>query len=157
MKTKKPPTPAKMQPPMTPMIDVTFNLLIFFILTPSFDQTEGYLTTNLPKSSGPVPGEKQITEVRLKVELFDVSQDGQYVDGAKNEFCSITFNETQNLGANFDALRAALEEKRAAGLAATTPILISPTMACRHKWVVRAFDAAVAARYTNIQFSVPYQ
>ena len=156
MKIKKPSDPTKMQPPMTPMIDVTFNLLIFFILTPSFDQTEGYLTTNLPKSSGPNPG-PQVTEVRLKVELFDVSQDGQYVDGAKNEFCSITFNETQNLGANFDALRAALEEKRAAGLAATTPILISPTMACRHKWVVRAFDAAVAARYTNIQFSVPYR
>jgi biopolymer transport protein ExbD len=157
MKIKKPSTPPNMSPPMTPMIDVTFNLLIFFILTPSFDQTEGYLTTNLPSSSGPVAGKEQKTEVRLKVELFDVSQDGQYVDGAKNEFCSITFNETQNLGANFDALRAALEEKRAAGLAATTPILISPTMACRHKWVVRAFDAAVAARYTNIQFSVPYQ
>ena len=92
MKIKKPPNPAKMQPPMTPMIDVTFNLLIFFILTPSFDQTEGYLTTNLPTTSGPVAGQKQVTEVRLKVELFDVSQDGQYVDGAKNEFCSITFN-----------------------------------------------------------------
>ena len=157
MKTKKPSKPPNMSPPMTPMIDVTFNLLIFFILTPSFDQTEGFLTTNLPQNSGPVAGKAQTTEVRLKVELFDVGPEGQYVDGAKNEFCSITFNETQNLGSNFDSLRAALEEKRAAGLAATTPILISPTMACKHKWVVRAFDAAVAARYTNIQFSVPYQ
>jgi len=26
----------KMQPPMTAMIDCTFNLLIFFILTPAF-------------------------------------------------------------------------------------------------------------------------
>jgi len=25
---------ARMQPPMTPMIDCTFNLLIFFLLTP---------------------------------------------------------------------------------------------------------------------------
>jgi len=157
MKIKKPSDPAKMQPPMTPMIDCVFNLLIFFILTPSFDLSEGYLTTNLPRSSGPVAGKPQVTEQRLKVELFDVSQDGQYVDGAKNEYCSITFNETTNLGSNFDALRAALEDKRAAGLAATTPILISPTMACRHKWVVRAFDAAVAARYNNIQFAVPYQ
>jgi biopolymer transport protein ExbD len=156
MKIKQPSKPPNMSPPMTPMIDVTFNLLIFFILTPSFDQTEGFLTTNLPQNSGPSSG-PQKTEVRLKVELFDVNQDGQYVDGAKNEFCSITFNETQNLGANFDALKSALEEKRAAGLAATTPVLISPTMACRHKWVVRAFDAAVAARFTNIQFSVPYQ
>jgi len=156
MKIRKPSDPAKMSPPMTPMIDCTFNLLIFFILTPSFDLSEGFLTTNLPNYSGPGIEGPHIPP-HLKIELFDVGPDGQYVDGAKNEFCSITFNNTQNLGGNFEALRAALEDKRNQGLAATTPVLISPTMACKHKWVVKAFDAAVAARYTKIQFSVPYQ
>jgi biopolymer transport protein ExbD len=157
MKFKKPAEPAKMQPPMTPMIDCVFNLLIFFILTPSFALSEGFLTTNLPTSSGPVPGEKQLTEVRLKIELFNVGRSGEQEDDGKNEFVSIIFNETQNLGSNFAALRSALEDKRSQGVAATTPILISPTMGCRHKWVVRAFDAAVAARFTNIQFAVPYE
>jgi biopolymer transport protein ExbD len=158
MRIKRPADPAKIQPPMTPMIDCVFNLLIFFILTPSFDLTEGYLTTNLPTTSGPVPGKKQETVVRIKIELSQVAQpNGEYVDGAKNEYCSILFNETQNFGSNFDALRAALEDKRAQGLAANTPILISPTMGCLHKWVVKAFDSAVAARFTDIQFAVPYQ
>jgi hypothetical protein len=44
---------------------------------------------------------------------------------------------------------------RGKGLALTTPVLISPTPDCRHEYVVAAFDAAVAARFTNIQFAVP--
>lgn len=149
--------PQKMQPPMTPMIDCTFNLLIFFILTPSFSLTEGFLTTNLPTSSGPVAGKPQLTEVRLKIELFAVGRSGEFEDGGKNEYVAIRFNETQDMGSNFAALRSALEDKRSQGVKAETPILISPTMGCRHKWVVRAFDAAVGARFTNIQFAVPYQ
>ena len=157
MKIRRPSEAQKMQPPMTPMIDCVFNLLIFFILTPSFSLSEGYLTTNLPSTSGPVAGKPQLTEVLLKIELFSVGRSGEFEDGGKNEYVSIVFNDTQNLGSNFAALRSALEEKRAQGVAATTPILISPTMGCRHKWVVRAFDAAVATRFTNIQFAVPYQ
>jgi biopolymer transport protein ExbD len=142
---------------MTPMIDCTFNLLIFFILSPSFDLSEGFLTTNLPTTSGPVAGKQTINVVRVKIGLEDVGPQGEFVDNGKNEFCSITFMESQNLGGNFDALQKALEDKRAQGLAADTPVLISPTMGCRHKWVVRAFDAAVAARFTKIEFAVPYQ
>ena len=157
MKIRRPRTAQKMQPPMTPMIDCVFNLLIFFILTPSFSLSEGFLTTNLPSSSGPVAGKPQLTEVRLKIELYSVGRNGEFEDGGKNEYVSIVFNDTQNLGSNFAALRSALEDKRAQGVAAMTPILISPTMGCRHKWVVRAFDAAVATRFTNIQFAVPYE
>jgi len=149
MRVKKPAEPAKMQPPMTPMIDCTFNLLIFFILTPSFSAGEGYLTTNLPTTSGPVAGKAQIDVKRVKIELFD--------EGPKGENVSIVLNETQSLGSNFEGLRAALEALRAQGLPPDHPVLISPTMATRHKWVVSAFDAAVAARFTAIHFAVPYE
>lgn len=148
MQIRKPRKPDRMQPPMTPMIDCTFNLLIFFILTPSM-ATEGYLTTNLPTTSGPVAGKDQKNVLRIKIEL--------QCEGAKGEDVRIVFNETTDLGVNFDALKVALDEKRAAGLAANTPVLISPDMGTRHKWVVKAFDAAVAARFTEIHFAVPYQ
>ncbi len=136
------------QPPMTPMIDCTFNLLIFFLLTPSISSTEGYLTTNLPTTSGPVAGKEQKNVLRIKIEL--------QCEGPKGEDVRIVFND-QDLGTNFDALKIALDQKRAAGLAANTPILISPDMGTRHKWVVKGFDAAVAARFTEIHFAVPYQ
>lgn len=42
-----------MQPPMTPMIDVTFQLLLFFILTMQFRQAEGQIPADLPSEDGP--------------------------------------------------------------------------------------------------------
>jgi biopolymer transport protein ExbD len=137
----------KLQPPMTPMIDCIFQLLLFFMLMPSSAGREGYLTTNLPKDQGPNPIPKQEILERVKIELLDEGNEGQGV--------SIILNETQSLGDNFEGLRAALEGYRAQGLQPTHPILISPTMAVRHKFVVRAFDAAVTARFTSIHFAVP--
>jgi len=136
----------KIQPPMTPMIDCIFQLLLFFMLMPSSAGREGYLTTNLPKDTGPNPRPPEILE-RLKIDLLDEGNEGVGV--------SIVLNDTQSLGDNFAGLRAALEGYRAQGLQPTHPILISPTMAVRHKFVVRAFDAAVTARFTNIHFAVP--
>jgi len=137
----------KLQPPMTPMIDCIFQLLLFFMLMPSSAGREGYLTTNLPRDQGPNPIPKQEILERVKIELLDEGNEGVGV--------SIVLNDTQSLGDNFAALRAALEGYRAQGLQPTHPILISPTMAVRHKWVVKAFDAAVTARFTNIHFAVP--
>jgi biopolymer transport protein ExbD len=136
----------KLQPPMTPMIDCIFQLLLFFMLMPSSAGREGYLTTNLPRDQGPNPTTQTNME-RLKIELLDEGNEGEGV--------SIVLNDTQSLGDNFAGLRAALEGYRAQGLQPTHPILISPTMAVRHKFVVKAFDAAVTARFTSIHFAVP--
>ncbi len=38
----------KMQPQMTPMIDVTFQLLLFFLLTMTFQKSEGHIPAELP-------------------------------------------------------------------------------------------------------------
>ena len=137
----------KLQPPMTPMIDCIFQLLIFFMLMPTFQSREGYLTTNLPRDQGPNPTRPEENPERIKIELLDEGNEGQGV--------SIVLNDTQSLGDNFEGLRAALEGYRAQGLQPTHPVLISPTMAVRHKFVVKAFDAAVTARFTSIHFAVP--
>ncbi len=42
----------EVKPDMTPMIDVTFLLLIFFIVTLKFKTLEGRLDSNLPKDMG---------------------------------------------------------------------------------------------------------
>jgi len=138
---------AKMQPPMTPMIDCVFNLLIFFILTPSFSLTEGYLTTNLPAGPGPGVIEGPKWEYPLKIALHDAGRRGEDVD--------IVLNDYQSLGSSFQALGAALRGFRVAGLSAECPVLIAPTAACRHKWVVKAFDEAVGARFDKVHFAVP--
>jgi biopolymer transport protein ExbD len=146
-KPEKRAEPAKMQPPMTPMIDCVFQLLIFFMLTPSFESTEGYLTTNLPTTTGPNQA-AQVDVQRIKIELEAI--------GPKGEGVSIILNDTESFGSNFEGLLAALQGLRAKGLPPDHPVLISPWMGTRQKWVVRAFDMAVAARFTNIHFAVPY-
>ena len=51
---------------MTPMIDIVFQLLIFFMLTLQFKEVEGKLMSVLPKDKGPVPGPALvIDEVRI--------------------------------------------------------------------------------------------
>jgi biopolymer transport protein ExbD len=43
------PSRVRMQPPLTPMIDVTFQLLLFFLLATTFRQAEGQLPASLPQ------------------------------------------------------------------------------------------------------------
>ena len=140
--------PPKMQPPMTPMIDCVFQLIIFFMLIPNQQAGEGYLTTNLPSTSGPVAGKQQKDVQRIKIELEVPDND--------NKSVNIVLNDSQVFGRNFGGLLAALQGLKARGLPEDHPVLISPWMGTRHKWVVRAFDMAVAARFTNIHFGVPY-
>jgi biopolymer transport protein ExbD len=156
MRLLQPKKPLKLQPPIIPIIDVVFNLIIFFMLTPSVTGSDGFLSSNLPKNSGPNAGTTQSVSVNVRIKVYDVGPQGQYLENGKNDYASIQV-EGQELGDNFDGLRAFLQAKRDQGLAPTTAILINPTIGCLHKWVVRTFDAAVQAGFTDIQFAVPYE
>jgi biopolymer transport protein ExbD len=53
---------------MTPMIDVVFQLLIFFMLTMQFKEVEGKLLSQLPKDKGLAPShvlQPELQEVRI--------------------------------------------------------------------------------------------
>jgi len=140
--------PPKIQPPMTPMIDCVFQLIIFFMLIPNQQAGEGYLTTNLPTDLGPRDLGGPPPDIQyVRIELHDQGPEGKGV--------RIVLNDRQVLGANFETLRAALEDLKRRALASAFPVLIEPTRATRHRWVVRAMDAAVAARFEDIRFAVP--
>ncbi len=137
---------SRMALPMTGTIDCVFQLLIFFLLMPSVVAEEGYLTGNLPTDSGPLSGDQRSPEC-IRIELRDDGPDGRGV--------RIVLNRHQALGANFKALQSALEDLRRRGLSSAVPVLIEPAMRTRHRWMVRAVDAAVAARFESIRFAVP--
>jgi biopolymer transport protein ExbD len=55
---------------MTPMIDVVFQLLIFFMLSMNFKETEGKLVSQLPKDKGLAPTsvtQPELKEVRIVI------------------------------------------------------------------------------------------
>jgi len=154
MKIKKT-DPAKMELMMTPMIDVVFQLLIFFMMMPSFGAKEGYLPTNLPDTQGQQPTEiKKQDTFRidlLHVEPWEVEANKGKVIIRLNQQELGDFAELRRL------LRSARESLQSQGQEKVEkqPILISPDMTVWHKHVVAAFDSAVDAGFKNIQFTVP--
>jgi len=64
--------------PMAPMIDVIFQLLIFFMCTMHFKSLEGKLSSHLPKDKGLISSEDldpPMDEYRIRL-VFDPSQPG---------------------------------------------------------------------------------
>jgi len=138
---------------MTPMIDIVFNLVIFFLLMPSFEAKEGYLPTNLPSTQGQQRGEMKKTD-SFRIDLLHVEP----WEGENKKKVEIFVNK-EGIADNHDLrakLRMARQNLEAAGKdIKKVPVLISPDMVVWHKHVVAAFDAAIDAGFKNIQFSVP--
>jgi len=146
-KNIRPPKRLILQPPLVPVIDVVFNLLIFFMCIPNAAAGAGYLTTNLPKNEGPNAGIQKALVERIKIILESADGNGEGV--------FIALNDTQTMGDNFEQLGAALQGFRNQGLPADHPVLLAPTMEVKLRYIVNAFDECIAARFTNIQFQVP--
>ncbi len=67
----------EVKPEMTPMIDVTFLLLIFFIVTLKFKTLEGRLDAALPKDRG--TSSSQAEEIEKVDVILQVANPGQLV------------------------------------------------------------------------------
>jgi len=128
---------------MTPMIDIIFNLLIFFMLTPTFQAQEGYLTTNLPESAK-TSGET-IDRLQIYLEVPDGDDEG----------IIILLTDDRSTISGFGELLTKLRDMKARGLGPEHPVLISPMLEVQHRWVVKAFDTAIWAGFSKIQFTIP--
>lgn len=135
---------------MTPMIDIVFNLLIFFMLMPSFGATEGYLPTNLPgTTSGPVSLAKETMRVDLR-----------HRESSSDLWTQADVELNREPVAGIAGLRrglfAAAHRLRAAGTdLKEMPVVIAPDAAVWHRDVTGAFDAAIDAGFVSIRFTVP--
>ena len=141
----------RMELQMTPMIDIVFNLVIFFILMPSFQSTEGYLPTNLPGGGqiGPEPAPGQV----LRVNLRHVEPWAEHRDEVR---IVLNSEELPGYGALRERLREARRSLRGSPVQApVAAVVIAPDQVVQHKHVVAAFDAAIDAGFKDIRFTVP--
>jgi biopolymer transport protein ExbD len=105
---------------ITPLIDVVFLLLIFFMVTTTFQQ-ETRLKVDLPEA---VSGAPSVRQERI---VLEVSAEGGYrLQG-------------ESVAATRDALRAALA---ALGPVGDRPLVLQADGKAPHDAVVRAMDAA---------------
>lgn len=134
---------------VTSMVDILFNLLVYFIVTANFAMDEGALKAKLPPPPGAVSttkaeddldgGTKRVLEVQS-------SQDGLS--------CGIIFNGRRVN--DFAALRATLIANNKANGGKINPdidpIMIQPGPKVRWQHVVNAFNQTVGAGYKKVGF-----
>jgi biopolymer transport protein ExbD len=162
-KKKRPPFRGDNKPmkgDMTPMIDVTFQLLIFFMLTIKFKTLEGKLAAYLPKDVGvntteAIPKEK--TEIKLKVDregnkLEPLSDrpwggEGPYrYDSTREIVYSIGPKSTKSLDEVKRRLRDLYNQDP------ERPATIDPFPGTVYDDVIRVLDVAIEAGYRDITF-----
>lgn len=126
---------------MTPMIDVIFQLLIFFMFGATFTMPEKKMISELPKQGVSVRPSKTAHKDLEMVKIFIKTANGGI---------EITCNE-RSLGDNFDELGAML--KKLASAVKDIPVVIDATPNTPFKFVIRAMDLSKQAKLTHIAFS----
>ena len=121
---------------LTPLIDVVFLLLIFFMVSTTFTK-ETQLLIELPESS--------IEETSLEEQVVDISI---------SKRGSIAVNQRLVFDADLDSLVAAITE--VSGTKNTVPIVISADAETPHQSVVMVMDAAGRLGFTKIKISTKH-
>lgn len=117
---------------LTPLIDVVFLLLIFFMVTTTFDR-ETQLKIELPQASG---------EHKKAAKSLEVS-----IDSNSRFF----INQKEVVNSGLATIKKALMQ--AAGDQKSPPLLISADGQATHQSVIKVLDAAGQLGFVNITFA----
>lgn len=137
---------------LTAMLDVTFQLLIFFILTANFAVDEGVLAADLPVGTPPVPTvSTPPPDEPIIIKLNAVGEEGAaiWVKNAK----AIPDGDFEELYLTLNGLRFDAANNPGGIYQPDNPIIISPSPRVKWTHVVNAFNAVIRARYTNVSFA----
>lgn len=118
---------------LTPLIDVVFLLLIFFMVSTTFNK-ESALSIELPDASGEVSERK-----KLQVEV-SIDADGNYA-----------INNERLINSQINTLKAAIA--KVAGDKRDIPLIISADGRASHQSVVAAMDAARQLGFSRLTFA----
>ena len=159
---------------MTPMIDIVFNLLIFFMCATKFRTEEGQIEAYLPKNRGQSSGTPQIdlNEVRIKLLWYDRGGRPTTVKNTRAGGCVVlklgdeTFNNAGELedmrhfeGGQiwkdlFDKLTAFKKGYTGSGEKGL-PVIIDSRKQIPTKYVISTLNEVVRAGITDVTFAAP--
>ncbi len=118
---------------LTPLIDVVFLLLIFFMVTTTFSRNTNILI-NLPEATGET-AEQQPIEIEILV-----AQNGTY-----------SINGRQLVNAQIETLMRTVAE--VSGGDTTIPLIITADANSTHQSVVTAMDAVAQLGFTSLNIA----
>jgi len=133
----------KMQPPLTPMIDVTFQLLLYFLLTSTFQPDEGQIPGTLPQTMGKPLPTPPLQPIKVVLRPAGVSR--EKVEYTIDRLPPITRRE--------ELYGILMGRKKAMGGSTDIPVVIRPRGDVRWKYVIEVFNAAVHAKFKKIGFA----
>ncbi len=119
---------------LTPLIDVVFLLLIFFMVSTTFEKPKSEISLQLPEASGE---EKETEEQVLEV---TIDAEGRYYVNGK-----------EVINTQIDTLKRAL--RLGAGDREDPPLVISADAQTPHQSVITAMDAARQLGMLHITFA----
>ncbi len=128
---------------IAPMIDITFLLLIFFLVTSTFKRAEGFLAAKLPHDAGRPAVALPISPIIIYVE--------QYGEGISEYRLRIA--NFVNAPASFEELTLFLEDvQRNPGFSDDTLVIIAADAEVAWDHVVNCWNAALRAGCKQISF-----
>ncbi len=118
---------------LTPLIDVVFLLLIFFMVSTTFER-ETEIKIELPEASGkPVETQRQLVEI-------SIDEKGRYF-----------VNKQEVINTQLETLKQAI--KKAAGDEEKPRVLLSADKMTPHQAVITAMDAARQLGFVSLTFA----
>ena len=130
---------------LTPMIDVVFLLLFFFLAVSRFRALEGMLPAQLPTQK--VATTVEIPRIPIRIRLL--------ADPKAPMVCHATIDRFEEAPIRLDALATALRDIRenAPGFDRDTPVQLWAGDEVVWDHIVNAYNATMAAKYKNILFA----
>ncbi len=139
----------KMQPPMTAMIDVTFLLLLFFVMTAKFRQDEGPLPGSLPRF-GPVVVSQNAAPLPEAITIKITPTGGDARSGAVYECSPVSHLPIASPQELFEVIEQYKRQFKTA--AEKIPLKIRAREDVRWEFVVEVWNVAQRARLKNVEF-----
>lgn len=134
------------QPPLTPMIDVVFQLLLFFLLACQFRMAEGQIPANLPDISGPVIRTSlKIDPIRVTLRPTGRDNTGVLIEV---EYTDVALTSAEEL---YGYLKRMID-RYGQDSKDEVPVIIRPVGNVRWAHVVNAFNQAIRAEFKHIGF-----
>ena len=141
---------------MTPMIDVTFLLLVFFMCTLRFQTLEGKLAAHLPKDAGPnTPLQAPDLEVRVTLEVVE---EGTRIpldaEGRRFRYGPDRRLALQVDGRSFSGFHGVAKRLTELGrIDDTRRVVIDAKPGIVYSEVVQAMDGVIEAGFERVAFS----
>ena len=131
---------------MAPMIDMTFLLFSFVIVTSTFERPEGVLAARLPEQASGPSVALPFSPIVIRLTQTDVGE---------NDF-TITIDRVSQQITSLDELPSILRQLRGQpGFDETTPVVIVAEDEVLWDHVVSCWNAALLAGCENIAFAQP--